>query len=254
MFEKMEVRAAKFRNRFNRIFPNSKKEYFVSAIITSAGSGTRLGGVSKPLFLLQDNPCILYSLLVFQNHPEVREIIVVARAEDREEIGSICRRHNITKLKEIVIGGNTRQESVANGFYKISEKSDLVAIHDAARPLICAEDLHILFHDAKRFGASCASNPVFDTVKKANARGLIEKTISRKDLFQVQTPQVFKSDLYRAALALALREKIEVTDDASIAEFAGFPVKLSNTSRKNLKLTTPEDVVLINTFLKERTK
>lgn len=252
MFEKMEVRAAKFRNYFNRIFPNSKKDFFISVIITAAGSGTRLGGVSKPLFPLRDKPCILYSLLVFQSNPEVREIIITARDEDREELNRVCREHHITKLKEIVVGGTSRQESVANGFYKVSEKSDLVAIHDAARPLICADDLQILFRDAKRFGASCAATPVFDTVKKANDKGFIENTLSRKDLFQVQTPQVFKTDLYRAALALALREKIEVTDDASIAEFAGFPIKLSNTSRTNLKLTTPEDVALINTLLKEK--
>ena len=249
---KLEVCAVKFRNKLNKVFPSSKKDWFVSAIVTAAGSGTRMGGVSKQLMPLNGIPCIIYSLSEFQKCDEVKEIIVTAKAEEVSELKRLAAEYRITKLKDVVVGGSTRQESVSFGFLKIARESDIVAIHDAARPLIQAQEIKVLIDSCKRYGASSAAKPMVDSVKRVDQNGNVLTTVDREDLFTVQTPQLFKSDLYRASLALAKKSGATVTDDTALAELAGFSVHLCNVSPCNLKLTTQEDVQLISLILKER--
>ncbi len=249
---KLEIASVKFQNAINKVFPNPKKEYFSSAIVTAAGSGARMGGVSKQLLDLCGKPCLLYSLLAFQQCSDISEIIVVARESEKDLIRSICEEHGITKLKAIVSGGNTRQASVSNGFFAISKKSDFVLIHDAARPLILPESITKLLKEAHRFGAATAAKKVSDTIKRSLDGDFISETVPRDDLFAVQTPQVFKTDLYRVSLALAEKDKIEVTDDCSLAEHAGFPVKLCDLGIQNMKLTTSDDLNLVKSILMER--
>ena len=223
---KLEIAAVKLRNKLSCAFPNPHKKLFSSAVITAAGSGTRMGGTKKQLMPLLGNPCILYSLLAFQNCPDISEIIVVARDEDHSVIEKLCRDHKITKLSAVTSGGSTRQESVSRGFSKIHPKSDMVAIHDAARPLILPSQISLLLETARKYGASCAAKKVSDTIKRANLDGIILDTIPREDLYSVQTPQVFKTDLYRIALAISEKDGIAVTDDCALAEYAGFRIKL----------------------------
>ncbi len=249
---KIEVAAIKFQNALNRVFPHSKSEFFSSAIITAAGSGTRMGGISKQLMDLCGKPCILYSLLAFENCSEISEIIVVAKQGEENLVRKICDENGITKLKKIVLGADTRQASVKNGFLAISKKSDFVLIHDAARPLILPESVAKLLADARRYGASCAAKKVSDTIKRSKKDGFISETVPRDDLYSVQTPQVFKTDLYRVSLSLAEKDKITVTDDCSLAEHAGFSVKLCDVGSPNFKLTTPEDAETIKSILMER--
>ena len=248
----LEIRAVQFRNRLNRIFPSFKKDRFVSVIITAAGSGTRLGGVSKPFFSLCGKPCLYYSLIAFEKCDKVREIIVTARAEEVDRIYQLCHQYRISKLSAVVLGGATRQESVENGFLKVHPKADFVAIHDAARPLITTKQIETLLTQAFRFGASTAAKKMIETVKKSDQKGMILQTVPREDLYTVQTPQIFMCDLYRASLALAKRDKISVTDDCSLAEHAGFPVKLVELGSCNLKLTTLDDIQFINRILEEK--
>ncbi len=247
-----EIRAVKFRSKLNRVFPSSKTKFFCSAIICAGGSGTRMGGVAKQLLSLRGLPCILYSLLAFQACDEISELIVVGRKEERDIIESLCHMHKITKLKAVVLGGDTRQASVMNGFLQISPKSEIVAIHDAARPLITPEQISRLIQTAKRYGASCFAKKMTDTVKRADEKGMITDTIPRESLYTVQTPQVFKTDIYRVSTALAQKSGAVVTDDCALVEMAGFPIKLVEFSEPNLKLTTPEDVGIISGILKER--
>lgn len=249
---RIEIGFAKFRNKLNSIFPSDKKHLFASAIVTAAGSGQRMGGVSKQLLVIGNMPCILYSLLAFQECDGIDEIVIVAKSDEIPEMEKICRDHNITKMKAVVSGGNTRQESVSKGFLAISKKSDLVAIHDAARPFIQPCNVDFLLNEARRFGASCAAKKMTDTVKRADGNNIILETVPRDDLYTVQTPQVFKTDLYRAALAIAQKDGIAVTDDCALAEHAGFSVRLCDLPILNLKITTESDVVLANILMKER--
>ena len=249
---KIEIAAVKVKNSIQHLFPGKYEKSFSSAIITAGGSGTRLGGSPKQLRELCGKPCIVYSLLAFQQCKDIDEIIVVARAGQEEEIDLLCQEFGISKLKSIVVGGDTRQESVANGFMQISPKSKLVAIHDAARPLILSSQISKLLEEANRFGGATAAKKCADTVKRADANGLILETVPRDDLYAVQTPQVFKTDLYRVALALSKRDGISVTDDCSLAENAGFSVKLCELDGPNYKLTLEDDLLTITSILKER--
>ena len=168
-------------------------------------------------------------------------------------IKQICEEYSITKLKEVVCGGATRQESVARGFQVVSKDADLVSIHDAARPLITTEQVIELISAADRYGAACAASRVVDTIKKGTDDLLIRCTVPREDLYAVQTPQIFRTDAYRVALAIANKSGISVTDDCSLIENAGFPIKLCLLSGWNLKLTTIGDIHVAESILKERT-
>lgn len=247
---KLEICAVKVRNKLNQVFPSSKKEWFCSAIITAAGNGTRMGGISKQILPLNNKPCIAYSLLAFQNCKEINEIIVTAKASEVDILREIAEKNGITKLKEVIPGGSTRQESVSSGFAAVSNKCDIVAIHDAARPLILADHISELIDNAKRYGSVSAAMPMYDTVKRGDKNGISVGTICRDDLYTVQTPQVFKADLYRVALALAQKDGFTATDDTSLAEHAGFPVKLCQVAPINTKLTTSFDIEIIEALLK----
>ncbi len=248
----IEIAAVKFRNQLNRLFPNGNKRPFASAIITAAGSGIRMGGVSKQRVLLAGNPCLLYSLQAFEQCEGIDEIIITAKSGEEAEIQELCQANCISKLKRVVTGGQTRQESVKNGFSYVNRNAELVAIHDAARPLIKPSAIQSLLDAAKRYGAACAAERMVDTVKLGNGKDMVVKTIPREELFTVQTPQVFKCDLYRVSLALAEKDGIAVTDDCSLAEHAGFPIKLCQISSCNLKLTRPEDARILSAILEER--
>ena len=249
---KLEITSVKIQNSLNRIFPGKYEKKYSSAIITAGGAGTRLGGDPKQLRELNGKPCILYSLLAFQNCKSINEIVVVARDEHESVIKKLCEEHKITKLCAIARGGETRQESVYNGFLAISKKANMVAIHDAARPLILPEQIELLLEQANRYGASTAAKKAVDTIKRADSNGFILETVPRDDLFNVQTPQVFKTDLYRVATALANKDCFTGTDDCSLAEHAKFPVKLCELNGPNFKLTTQEDLLTITAILKER--
>ena len=248
----LKLSAVKLRSFLHRAFPDEEKTPFASGIITAGGSGVRMGGIAKQTLDLCGKPCIYYSLIAFQKCPEIKEIIVVTRPDLEDEIRKICETYRINKLSSVVPGGSTRQESVANGFARVSDRSDLVAIHDAARPLIRSQHITKLLSVAKRYGAVCAAKRISDTVKRSVKDNLILETVPRDDLFSVQTPQVFRTDLYRISLAIAEKGGFSVTDDAALAEHVGFPVKLCDLLEPNFKLTTPEDVEMISAILKGR--
>ncbi len=250
--KKIEIAAVKIKNSIQKLFPGEYEKRFSAGIIAAAGSGTRLGGAPKQLRELNKKPCLLYSLTAFQKCRDIDEIIVVVRNDQKEEIAALCADHGISKLKCIVAGGKTRQESVSLGFSHVSKNCNIVAIHDAARPLILPSHISMLLEQANRYGAATAAKKVSDTMKRAGKDGVILETVSREDLYAVQTPQVFKADLYRVAITLAEKDNFSATDDCSLAEHAGFPVKLCDINGPNFKLTTEEDLYTICTILKER--
>lgn len=249
---RIEIGAVKLRQAINAVFPHNKTRWFTSAVITAAGSGERMGGVSKQLYLLDGTPCIVHTVRAFESLSDIDEIVIVARPEERDAILVLVRENNFKKVTKVVDGGKSRMESVRNGFYAIDQKADLVAIHDGDRPLITPKEIETIIKDAKRYGAATAAKKMTDSVKRCDENGMILHSVPRDDLYTVQTPQIFLTDLYRASLAVTKDAKESATDDNALAEQAGFKVKLTVTNGENIKLTTLEDVSRIERVLRER--
>lgn len=235
--------------------PTKKKPDFTSAVIVAGGSSSRMGGgVSKQLLEIGGVPVIVHTLLAFERTPEIDEIIIVAKEDELGLYKGFKQVYGITKLKKAVVGGETRQKSVEKGFLSISEKSKYVAIHDGARCLVTPEEISAVCGMAYTCDAATAAARVTDTVKIATKSGFIERTVDRDTVWHAQTPQIFNTDLYRAALAVAGRDGISVTDDCSLVEHIEHPIKLVQCSKNNIKITTAEDIPHAASIIKRRNK
>ena len=233
--------------------PRDKKNSF-TVILAGAGSGTRMGGVSKPLIPICDKPAIYYSLSVFSSFEEVTRIIICAKKEDIPLYENLVKKYSFTKVCGIIEGGESRQETVSKAFrHAFSEKiTDFVAIHDAARPLITKEEVQNAINDAKKYGCAVCACVCRDTVKRSGKSGFINESVDRTGLYLVQTPQIFSFEIYSTSLALAEKNGISATDDSSLVQDAGFSIKLCETSAHNIKLTYPEDTALAQMIIKSR--
>ena len=216
---------------------------FLSVIVPAAGSATRMGG-EKQRLTLAGLPVLARTLLALQSTPSVNEIIVVARPEDVEDFAAWAPRYGISKLKAVVVGGDTRQQSVQRGLVAVDEAATLVATHDGARPLIRPEEIERIVLAAEEVGGATAAVPVKDTVKLAREDGTVAETPDRSRLWAVHTPQIFKWDLYVQAMKEAAAAGRDFTDDCQLFEFAGLPVQLVQTGYQNIKITTPEDMAV----------
>lgn len=225
----------------------------VSIVLLAGGSGKRMGApIPKQYLELAGQPLAMYSLQEFARMPEVNEIVVVCNPEYRglfEEYYTLLQRKPRLEFAE---PGGERQDSVYNGFQAISKEAALVAIHDSARPLISAEDTRACIQDANQVGAAVLGVPVKPTIKEIRPDGTVVKTLKRANLWEVQTPQIIRPDLLKEGFELIRRENLEVTDDVSIIEALGKPVKLTKGSYTNIKVTTPDDISVAEGFLKER--
>ena len=223
-----------------------------AAIIVAAGQSTRMKGVSKQFLQLDGVPVLVHTLRAFQRSRYIDEIVLVVRKEDEERVRLLVREYRITKLTHIVQGGKTRQESAKRGFAAIHKSMRYVAIHDGARCLVTPDMIKSVLREAYKTGAASAASAVTDTVKLANKRGFIDKTLDRDRVFLVSTPQAFNVDLYYTAL-----EKIgkkDFTDDNQLMEHIGIPVKLVDVGKENVKITTSEDVPFAEYLLQRRNK
>lgn len=226
---------------------------FVTAIIVAAGNSTRMGrGISKQFIPLLDMPVIAHTLTEFQNTQSVDEIVLVARPCDEDEMKNIASEFNISKLRAVVHGGETRGESVQNGVNASSEKTTFFAIHDGARPLIRQQDIEKVVNRA--FAVKCAALGVAvkDTVKRVNSENIVTDTPDRASLRAVQTPQVFEKGLYLGALKMAVEQNKNFTDDCQLIENAGGTVEIVQGSESNIKITTPYDLIVAESLLKSR--
>lgn len=232
------------------------KDKCVTVLVAAAGSGARMGGVYKPLELLCEKPVICYSLELFEKNPCVKSVVISAREDKTEDIKELCAKYGYTKVKSVVRGGKDRQESVKNAFNAAFRVPDditkLVAVHDAARPLVTNEELCCVFDNAYTFGASSCACRVRDSVKRTDAADIITEDVERENLWLMQTPQVFDTDIYHTALSVAEKENIRATDDCALVTSAGFKVMLSETSSANIKLTYPEDMFLAEAVVEKR--
>lgn len=225
---------------FHRKAPQ-KPDAICSVVIVAAGSSSRMGQ-DKIMAELGDMPVILHSVLAFEAIPAVREIVLVTREELVPEIGRLCREYGASKVKAVIRGGATRTESARLGTLEADRDAQLIAIHDGARPFVTAEVISTVIQRAAETGAAAPAIPVKDTIKLAQ-KGLVEQTLDRSRLFAIQTPQVFEASLIRAALQKALDDGAEVTDDCSAVERLGMKVSLTEGDERNIKLTTPVDLL-----------
>ena len=236
---------------------SGRKTPHTTAILLAGGSGTRMqnDGVTKQMLLLDGTPVVVHTLRAFENCPYIHEIVLVARKEELTAMRALCDVFGVKKLRAIVAGGSTRQLSAIAGFEAIDgEKTKFVAIHDVARCLVTPDMIADVVATAYAEKAAIAACRVYDTVKRAGSGGYIAKTEDREMLWCAQTPQVFASDLYRAAAYTAMKENFIATDDAMLCERIGQRVKLVDCGRENIKLTTPADIPAAMAILDYRRK
>lgn len=253
----MKISAGDIASLLRTLSNTANKPYFTSAIIAAAGSGTRMcdeSGTTKQMLTLCGMPVVVRTILAFEKCERINEIIVVAREDEISLYDKYKDEYNLTKIRAVVKGGDTRQESVLRGFEAISDKSEFVAIHDGARCLITPEDVNTVLREAYRYGAATAAAKATDTVKRADGKGFVAETPDRRDMWLAQTPQVFKTEVYRAAAYIAKQEDFTATDDNALAEHVGFWVKLVDTGMENIKITTPIDIAVAEAILRNREK
>ncbi len=225
---------------------------FVSAVILAGGSGSRVGtDTTKQMLVLEGKPLVVHTLLAFERCEHINEIIVVAKEDECSDYDRFKEEYGITKLVKTVIGGATRQQSAKNGFDAISEKSDYVALHDAARALITPAQIKEVVMSALAHGAAIAATPATDTIKYAEGV-TIGETVPRERVWLAQTPQVFRDEIYRVAAYTAEKEGFVGTDDASLAENVGIPVYLVDTGADNFKVTYKNDILRAEQLLRAR--
>ncbi len=218
------------------------------AVIVAAGSASRMGGIDKVMAQLRGEPMIRRTVRAFQSCDAVKEIVIVTREDLIRPITSLCA--GMDKVKAVVAGGKSRQESVWLGLNTLSKDVKLAAIHDGARPLISEAVIDRTIRAAHTYGAAAPAVPVKDTVKVVKG-GLVLATPDRANLQAVQTPQVFDFDLLRGALKKAQEENASLTDDCSAVERMEMSVKIVEGEEKNLKITTPMDLKIAEMLLEE---
>lgn len=231
------------------------KNYFNSAIIAAAGSGTRMkSDIPKQMIMLDGMPVIARTVETFEKCSFIDEIIIVTSDECMSQIMEYCDMYSWKKIKAITLGGATRTESVTAGFKLISDKSDYVFIHDAARCLVTDDIIRRVAEQAYIYKAATAAEKITSTLKQEKKGGFIADTLDRDTIWAAQTPQVFRTELYRAASYLCYEEGFTATDDCMLAEHCGFSVKLVDCGHENIKLTSPLDLVLAKAILDMRKK
>ena len=218
------------------------------AVIVAAGTASRMGGIDKVMAPLGGEPMIARTVRAFQNCDAISEIVIVTREDLILPMTALTR--EMPKVKAVVVGGKSRQESVSLGLNALSNNVKLAAIQDGARPLITWQVIDRTVRAANTYGAAAPAIPVKDTIKVVEGR-IVKSTPDRSTLFAVQTPQVFDFDLLRAALKKAEAEGAAVTDDCSAVELMGMSVKIVEGDERNIKVTTPMDLKIAELLLEE---
>jgi len=218
------------------------------AVIVAAGTASRMGGIDKVMADLGGEPMILRTVRAFQECDPISEIVIVTREDLVEPITALTA--EMDKVKAVVVGGKTRQESVSKGLNALSDKVKLAAIQDGARPFASWQMIDRVVRAANTYSAAAPAIPVKDTIKVVNG-GVVTNTPDRKTLMAVQTPQVFDVALLRGALLKAWEDGAEVTDDCSAVERMGMSVKIVEGDERNIKITTPMDLKIAGLILED---
>lgn len=222
-----------------------------SVIIAAAGSAQRMCGIDKLLCKINGKEVILYSVEAFANAHCTDKIVIVTAEEKVEIVKNLVA--GISVPVEVCIGSDERQKSVLNGLALCDENSDCIMIHDAARPMITPEKIDFLYKKIidENLKAAALGMPVKDTIKVTDESGKIIETPKRETLYITQTPQGFETSLYKKAFERAAKDGKSYTDDCQLVEALGESVYMVKGDYKNIKITTPEDIITAQNFLKE---
>lgn len=243
-----------------KLLSTGNKKRFNSVVVLASGSGSRFGSSTAKQFTELDGiPVFIRSLIAFENSTETDEIVLVTRENDIKGCRALADKYGLTKVVRIVGGGDTRQESALRGFEAVNPECDFVAIHDAARCLVTSEMIDSTFREAFITGCAACASKATDTIKKCDNNGNIIETIDRESIWNVQTPQIFMAEMYRAAAYSAKKDNVTATDDCMLCERLGFKVRLVDCGKTNMKITYPEDIAIAKAILdyrkeKERVK
>jgi 2-C-methyl-D-erythritol 4-phosphate cytidylyltransferase len=215
----------------------------VGVIIPAGGSGTRMGGPLLKQFLpLRGSPILLRTLRAFDGHPDIDEIVVAGPAGFLARIRGMVARGGFVRVTGVVEGGGNRQASVENALRALSPGITIVLVHDAVRPLVEPRVISQVIESAARWGAAAAAAPALDTVHWEGAPGFFTRTLARRRIWNVQTPQGFRRAILEEAHRRARRSGLTATDDASLILRLGRRVRIVESSPRNLKITSPDDL------------
>jgi len=231
----------------------------LTAIIVAAGSSERMG-FDKVFAPIAGKPMIAYTIDAFERTACVDRVVLVGRSDSLPEFRKLLPAK--TKVFSVVAGGAERSDSVRAGLKQVDPTSDFVAVHDAARPMITPEKVVLLFEACLEYGAATLAEPITDTLKRADvdpsAKGEVERglivteSVDRKQLYAMQTPQIFKRDLLVQAYEKAFEKKISVTDEVSAIELLGHKIVIVPNQDFNFKITYPRDFLLAEFVLRQR--
>ena len=222
-----------------------------AAIVLAAGSGKRMNSqVHKQYLIIQDRPVLYYSLKEFEDSAVDEIVLVVGKGEEEFCRREIVDKYGISKVKAIVEGGKERYHSVFEGLKQTSD-ADYVLIHDGARPFVNQDIIRRCMQEVQKYQACVVGMPVKDTIKIADEEGYAKQTPDRKNVWMIQTPQTFSYALiYEAYEEMLKTEDTAITDDAMVLERTkGKKSKLIEGSYRNIKITTPEDLLIANVYL-----
>jgi len=218
-----------------------------SVIIAAAGSGTRFGSdTPKQFHILGGKPLIAHTIAAFEQCGQIDKIVIAAASDQIQAIEQIVNDHKFTKADRIVAGAGTRAGSVKNGFNAVDKSSSVVAVHDGARPFVTPKEIVAVLEKADESGAACLVGSVVDTIKQIE-NGTIARTIDRNSLRRALTPQAFRYSILQEALAGDLSENM--TDECSLVERLGVSITYIEGSSRNIKITTPDDILIAEAFL-----
>ncbi|MCL5774415.1 MAG: 2-C-methyl-D-erythritol 4-phosphate cytidylyltransferase [Firmicutes bacterium] len=221
------------------------------AIIAAAGDGRRIGQGNKLLLDLMGKPVLVHTLEIFQKSVPIEKVVIAAPDKDIDNYWKLVADFNLSKVKEIVGGGNHRQDSIYSAL-NVIDSADYIVIHDGARPLLNAEFLDKMIKSISGAESLIAAVRVKDTIKKAGKEGIVKETLNREELLAIQTPQIFPAKILKEAHKKALTEVHYATDDSALVERLGAIVKIFEGEEENIKITTPEDIVIAEEILKRR--
>jgi 2-C-methyl-D-erythritol 4-phosphate cytidylyltransferase len=226
----------------------------VGVVILAAGVGKRMNSTTPKQFLkLQGKPILIHTLETFEQHPHISQITVVTNQDSLAQVNHMLHEYGLQKVKQVVMGGEERQNSVYAGI-KVTE-TGLVMVHDAVRAFVTADEITALIQAVNEHQpAATLAVPVKDTIKKVNETGMVEETLNRKELWSIQTPQMFDRYLLLRAHQQAESQATLATDDAMLVEMLGDSVKVVRGEYTNIKITTPDDIFLGEAILAKREK
>lgn len=226
-----------------------KNDNALPVIIVAAGASSRMQGINKQFMPVLGVPVIARTLMTFEACADISKIIIVTAKDSIIDMQLLCEKYSINKVTDIIEGGSNRHQSVINGISRIDANDKKVLIHDGARPFVTAENISEVVIALNDYDAALCANKINDTVKKVDAKGLVQETVDRTMLYAAQTPQGVDVEKYKKACNNF--ENVEnFTDDASIMEAAGYTVKIVLSSGKNIKITTPDDIAIAEALVR----